>query len=287
MSSKSLFNQAFQTLKTATQYPETEIRSMLFLLFEKVFDLSKVAILADKPINSTTLQNEILEDALSRLTQAEPIQYVLGEMEFCGRIFQVNPAVLIPRPETEELVKHIVKDFKNTTSTASKTGLDIGTGSGCIAISLALEIPSLQMYAWDVSVEALQLAQKNARNLQIKVIFEQKDILLPNLSYDIQFDFIVSNPPYILETEKKLMQANVLEHEPQLALFVPDEKPLLFYEAITHFAKKHLKPAGTLYFEINERFGEETADLLIQNQFKEVQILQDMFGKDRFVKASL
>lgn len=236
----------------------------------------------DQAVAPATLQKA--QNLLDRLLRHEPLQYVLQTVHFFGFDLYVNPAVLIPRPETEELVDLIIKD--------QRTGhhlrvLDIGTGSGCIPIALAAHLRAEKVYGMDVSGEALAVARRNAQACQVQVAWMQGDILggeipLPDASLDV----IVSNPPYVLEREKDGMRPNVLAHEPHLALFVPDEDPLLFYRKITREAKRLLKPGGSLYFEINEQFGSSLAAFVAGQGLRQIRIIQDLFGKDRFLKAN-
>lgn len=224
------------------------------------------------------LDEKQIAQKLAKLLHSEPIQYVLGKTFFYENTFLVNPNVLIPRPETEELVDQIGKENPN-----AKTILDIGTGSGCIAISLAQKL-NAKVWAWDISEKALEVAQKNAQQIGVEVFFDQKDIL-KNPIFDQKFEIIVSNPPYVTESEKKLMQKNVLDFEPYLALFVSDHDPLLFYRHIADFAVSNLEKNGKIYLEINEEFGQKTAELLAERGFEELKIGKDFRGKDRFVSA--
>jgi release factor glutamine methyltransferase len=221
--------------------------------------------------------------ATHRLLKGEPLQYVTGEEFFYGKVFLVNKHVLIPRPETEELVDLIVKDC--TPSNAINV-LDIGTGSGCIAISLGLNIRNSNVVAVDVSPEALSVAEKNNKQLGGSVVFKQLDILDESRWAELGFfDVVVSNPPYIPHGEKQLMEANVLEHEPHLALFVEEEDPLLFYRKIAGFCKQYLNQQGLLYFECNEFNSLQVAEMLGQNGFDNVQVHKDINGKDRMISA--
>ncbi|HZI23532.1 MAG TPA: peptide chain release factor N(5)-glutamine methyltransferase, partial [Chryseolinea sp.] len=218
------------------------------------------------------------------LNRDEPVQYILEEANFYGRTFRVSPAVLIPRPETEELVRLVVK-MSSHFSKKNLTILDVGTGSGCIAISLALELPTSEILATDISQEALNVASHNAKNLGASVQFHQHDILSANLPFSI--DVVVSNPPYIASDERITMRPNVKDYEPSLALFVDSADPLLFYRAIALQANRALMTGGVVVVEINERFGKEVAQLFITHHFKNVEIVRDVFGKDRFVKGIL
>lgn len=222
----------------------------------------------------------------NRLVKAEPWQYVLGEADFYGLKFKVSDAVLIPRPETEELVYWIVQDAKKQANDISI--LDIGTGSGCIPISLKKELPTAQVFGVDVSETALEIANLNSEKHQLRVNFQTLDILNKNAwnTFD-KLDVIVSNPPYIPFKEKPLMRNNVLKFEPDIALFVENNDALLFYRTIAEFAQKHLKSNGFLYYEINENYGKATVDLLVEMGFSEVILEQDMSGRDRMIRARI
>jgi release factor glutamine methyltransferase len=225
--------------------------------------------------------------AVKQLKQQRPVQYILGKADFYKLQFVVNEQVLIPRPETEELVDLIIRELKQTNAPDI---LDIGTGSGCIAITLKKNLPAATVAALDVSEGALKVAMQNAVSNQVAVSFFQQDILKTNTLPEAvfrQFDCIVSNPPYICISEKKEMDKNVLEHEPHLALFVPDEDPLLFYKAIADFALNHLKPKGKLYFEINAAYGLETKQMLEKKGFKNVILISDLNNKNRILQGSL
>ena len=226
-----------------------------------------------------------------RLEKGEPVQYVIGTADFCGRQFHVAPGVLIPRPETAELCRWITSHGDRHSVRSNLTEclspcevIDIGTGSGCIAITLALEIPKTKVTAWDISDEALHIAQENAKALGANVIFEKKDIL--NVFLTSKYDIIVSNPPYICDKEKEAMEKNVLEHEPHLALFVPNDDPLLFYRAIAKNAIDALKPDGMLFFELNPIYAEDTESMLLDMGFKHTELRKDQYGKLRFLKAT-
>ena len=271
--------------KLKEQYPVTEIQSFFNLLVEYKLNLSRieVALQPDFEISKTDL--EFLQKAQIALKKQIPIQYILGETEFYGLPFKVNKNVLIPRPETEELVTFILENSKLQTPKSKLTILDIGTGSGCIPISLAKNLPNATIYALDISSEALKTAKINAELNNVSIQFIETDIL--NISeLPLKFDIIISNPPYVRELEKEQMQNNVLEHEPHLALFVKDNNPLLFYDKIGDFAKNHLTKNGKLFFEINQYLGKETVDLLKSKEFKNIVLKKDMFGVDRMIKAS-
>ncbi len=262
-------------------YPETEIRSFFLLIMEQLTGLNRSQILSNKNNTLSGEQNQQLATIIKRLKNFEPIQYILGETEFYNLSFLVNKNVLIPRPETEELVDWIIND--NIKSTA--TILDIGTGSGCIAISLAKNMPQATINAIDISNEALTVAQKNADNNNVYVGFKRIDILSEKSDSLNSFNIIVSNPPYVCEREKQDMANNVLNNEPHLALFVEDNDPLLFYRHIALFALKHLTPNGKLYFEINQSYGKETLDLLEEIGFINTTLRKDISGKDRMISA--
>ena len=263
-------------------YAKEEAAMLCFLSVQHRFNWTKASYLLNKQevISDTDTTNFL--DILSQLKTSKPIQYILGETDFYGRTFRVNPAVLIPRPETEELVKWVVE----TVSTKTPSLLDIGTGSGCIAISLKIEIPDAEVVAIDISADALALAQENASLHKAVVTFIEKDVLqMHPIDLTTTFDVVVSNPPYIALAEKELMKANVLANEPHVALFVPNTNPLIFYERIAALAQAKLNLGGFLFFEINELFGKEVLALLVKKGFKHVELRQDLSGKDRMVKA--
>ena len=267
-------------------YEIDEAKTIVRWVLDEKFGLSLTNIVCGKLDELTEEECIVLEKTMLRLEQGEPVQYVLGVAEFCGRRFHVEPGVLIPRPETGELCRWISQ--KNRPSVTSQI-LDVGTGSGCIAITLALEIPEAKVTAWDISEEALRIAQKNAEALEAEVTFEKRDALDHSLltnHYSLPlWDVIVSNPPYVCQKEAAGMERHVLEHEPHLALFVPDDDPLRFYCAIAKYALKTLKPNGLLYFELNPLYARETEAMVRRIGFAETEIKQDMFGKQRFLKA--
>lgn len=265
---------------------EGEAKAITLLLMEKVAGLPPAkALMADgKGLNC---QRQTLLDMAARVAQGEPIQYVIGEADFCGLSLNVKPGVLIPRPETEELVRWIEEDQKLSTlnsQLSTKRILDIGTGSGCIAITLAQQIEGADVEAWDVSEAALQVAQENAKKNGVKVKFRQVDVMEALKQVD-SFDIIVSNPPYICEEEAVEMEKNVVEHEPQVALFVPNEDPLRFYRKIGTIGQELLVAGGRLFFEINRRFGQEVVSLLEGMGYQEVELRKDSWGNERMVKA--
>jgi release factor glutamine methyltransferase len=262
-------------------YPQTEIKSFYYLIVEKLTSLSRTEIIANKNTVFSEQQQQLLLAFITRLKNFEPIQYILGETEFYGLPFLVNEAVLIPRPETEELVEWIQKENdKNATADM----LDIGTGSGCIAIALKSEFPNARVTAFDISERALQIAQANALKNRQSVTFSKVDILREH-SFTANWDLIVSNPPYIPEQEKVEISPNVLNHEPHLALFVPNEDPLLFYRTIALFAKARLRPKGKLYFEIHRDAGQSCMDMLALLGFEKLELRTDIAGNDRMIRA--
>lgn len=270
-------------LELSTMYPETEIQSFFHLLTKFKLKLSRieVALQPEYIINDSDLV--YLQHALAQLKKHVPVQYIIGETEFYGIFFKVNNHVLIPRPETEELVNWIVNDYKNETILKI---LDFGTGSGCIAISLAKFFPKATIYAVDVSSEALQVAKTNAKNNNVNIEFVEADILDIEILEE-KYDIIVSNPPYIRELEKTLMHQNVIDNEPHLALFVKDENPLIFYDKIADLAIHNLTKNGSLYFEINQYLGDKMKDLLTSKGFNNCIIKKDFYDVDRMVKATI
>ncbi|MGF1637339.1 MAG: peptide chain release factor N(5)-glutamine methyltransferase [Cyclobacteriaceae bacterium] len=270
--------QAIQSL-----YDKRESDSIARILVEELFGLSNVEIILNSPIHWRVGQWEQLNDIIREISQGMPMQYALGKAFFYGRQFEVNPAVLIPRQETELLVKQIVDDQKVKSAISL---MDVGTGSGCIAISLALELPNSKVYAMDISVEALEIANKNAKKLFADVNFMQGNIL-KEMPLDEKLDVLVSNPPYVRQLEKSSMHRNVLDFEPDIALFVPDEDPLLFYRALAIYGNRALKNDGSLYVEINEALAFETCELLRSFNYTNLQIIKDLHGKDRFIKSML
>ncbi len=288
-SSKIIFNQLVSEITPV--YEENEAKSIIYLLLEHYLKISKTDILLDNPVSQLFDFTEIIR----RIKAQEPVQYVIGETEFYGRKFKVTPDTLIPRPETEELVQLTVNSFlenreqriDNQHLQSQTTILDIGTGSGCIAISLACELPNSQVYAYDISEKALKIAKENAEINSIKVIFEEVNILESFTIHHSPFNIIVSNPPYVMNAEKAEMEKNVLEYEPHLALFVEDDNPLIFYKKIAEFAAKNLTDKGWCIVEINQALGLETAELFWNEGFHYVEVIKDMFGKDRMVKAIL
>lgn len=276
-----MYWQVYQAL-LPTIRETAECQAMTQQLLEYYLQLDSVSVIIDEPVISSPAQRQLVSAAIERLKRQEPIQYVLGEASFLGRNFQVSPAVLIPRPETETLVQYIVDQNPQTGARV----LDIGTGSGCIAITLQQELSQPTVYALDVDPEALHVAKTNAQRLGATVHFIQADILHEPLPAQY-WDIVVSNPPYVCIAEQKTMQRRVLAYEPAKALFVPDEQPLIFHEKIVALASQHLAPTGKLYLEINEAFGTAVADLLIRAGFEAVCIRQDLHGKDRWIAGTL
>lgn len=277
----SVFKKKFNdTLKE--DFPQGEILSLFNWLTEAYLGMTRLQLALSPERELSPSEAAEFEEALRRIQNYEPIQYIIGKTEFFGLTFGVDPNVLIPRPETEELVEWILEDVKQMKHKELRI-LDIGTGSGCIAISLAKNLPEARLMGIDVSEEALRLAKQNAQRNEVAVEFKQMDILTIN-SFEEKFDVIVSNPPYVREMEREQMSANVIENEPGLALWVTNEDPLLFYRKITKLAKDALNPEGMLYFEINEAFGEETKELLVNNNFQ-ASLKKDIFGKDRMLKG--
>jgi len=263
-------------------YPEGEARALVRRMFEDGFGLSQTDVLLGKDSELSADDIANAREIVARLLHHEPIQYILGFTDFCGHRFRVAPGALIPRPETQQLV-HLVLD---SLPAGCRGGiLDIGTGSGCIALSLALALPDAHVTAWDISDEALSVARSNAAlHPQARVTFEQADILAPPAA-DRRWQVIVSNPPYVLQSEACRMEPNVLDYEPHRALFVPDDDPLRFYRAIGRYAQSHLAPGGMLFLEINQTLGAETAHLIEESGLLNVRVERDSFGLDRFVIA--
>ena len=272
-------------------YEEQEIESFFYIILEKLHGLKRI----DLALNPQTVMDgahlKQWKNIVSELKKQRPIQYILGETTFYGLSFLVNENTLIPRPETEELVELIIKSFESSVSGSGLKILDIGTGSGCIAISLAKNIPNAAVFAIDVSEEALATAKKNAELNKVAIDFISTNILdIVTLSavagLDKQFDIIVSNPPYVRNLEKYEIKPNVLEYEPHLALFVDDIDPLLFYRKIAELAIKNLNPNGKLYFEINQYLGNETVELVESFGFKNVELIKDIYGNDRMIEGT-
>jgi release factor glutamine methyltransferase len=271
-------------------YGKEEVASFFFLCTEHYLSVPRIQLTLEPKFALIKSETETFFKVLEDLKNQKPIQYILGETEFYGLAFKVSEAVLIPRPETEELVALVIANSKKEyPKTKSVTLLDIGTGSGCIAISLAKNLPNAKVYALDVSKEALKVARQNAKDNNVEITFIEADILNEatwNLFFKIlEFDAIVSNPPYVRQLEKTKIKPNVLDNEPHLALFVEDENPLVFYKAITNFAMCNLKTKGQVYFEINQYLGNETSQLLRDGDFEFIELLKDLNGNDRLLKG--
>ena len=277
------YEQLYQRLSNI--YDTGEAKAIVRWVLDVCFGLSTADIYCGKVTQLSLNDQAELEKIMQRLEKAEPVQYVLGVADFCGRQFHVAPGVLIPRPETAELCQLITKDGGHNI-------LDIGTGSGCIAITLALDIPDSKVTAWDISDAALSIAQGNAKALGANIVFEHQDALNISLTSHLSpltsksWDVIVSNPPYICRKEADEMEKNVLNYEPDTALFVPDDDPLLFYRHIMNYAHTALKSGGRLYFEINPLYADSIVKQLQQLGFANVAKINDQFDKARFIKAS-
>ena len=280
-------------------YDAGEAQAIVRTVLDVEYGMTLTDIICGKVNELSSDEERNLEEIITRLQNGEPVQYVLGEADFAGRTFHVEPGVLIPRPETAELCQWIEEEVSSLDADDPKQILDICTGSGCIAITLGLTIPNSEVTGWDISEDALRIAQGNvemlkARNVRIEY---QDALMLPKAAEAAEiseaaesslskgWNIIVSNPPYICEKEKADMEKNVLEHEPSIALFVPDEDPLKFYRAIAEYASSALKSEGALYFEINPIYEKETRELLQSLGFKDIETKEDAFGKKRMMKA--
>lgn len=280
-------------------YEPGEAKAIVRLVLDKCYGLSWADVLGGKVTELSANDQTELEKIMLRLEKGEPVQYIIGVADFFGRSFHVEPGVLIPRPETEELCQLILatdsygqtRNIREIPCDSDVNILDIGTGSGCIAITLALEIQNAKVTAWDISDDALRIASENALQLGADVTFEQCDVLNKSLTSHLSpltshYDLIVSNPPYICRKEADGMAKNVLDYEPHLALFVSDDDPLLFYRAIAQYATKALKPQGSLFFEINPLYASSLTHLLSTMSCYDIKSLPDQFGKLRFLKAT-
>lgn len=262
-------------------YTQSEVSALTRIIATEMLGVAQMTYFLKDDVTLKAEQEAMLFNAIERLKKQEPIQYIQGYSDFCGLRFKVTPATLIPRPETSELVEWIAADHQGKVVNI----LDIGTGSGCIAIGIANKLPESKVTAWDISTAALAVAAENSRNNGTEVTFERVDIL----SYEpksAQFDIIVSNPPYIKENEKSAMHSNVLDWEPHTALFVPDSDPLLFYRTIAKKGLTLLKPGGTLYFEINRAHGAETMKMLADYGYTDIELRKDFADNDRMIKAT-
>jgi release factor glutamine methyltransferase len=270
--------------RIATSYDDGEARAIARILIEELFGLSYADIVCGATEQLSADDTLRLDTAVRRIEQGEPLQHVLGYADFCGNRFCVNGSVLIPRPETEWLVDEGAKLMSTTATSSPKRILDIGTGSGCIAISLKLRLGDAYVEAWDISEEALRTAQDNADALKAEVVFRKRDALRAD-NTAAPWDLIVSNPPYICDSERSAMDDNVLLHEPHTALFVPDDDPLRFYRAIARYALLTLNIGGSLLFECNTRYAEATGKMLSDMGFEEVTVSDDCFSLPRFVRG--
>lgn len=294
---KSIFHKELDII-----YGKDEVESFFFLCTEHYLNLPKFQLALQQEFTLVKSEYDVFFSTLEQLKQQQPIQYILGETDFFGLKFKVNENVLIPRQETEELVDWVIRSVTSSTSNSLSTDsvektiniLDIGTGSGCIAISLAKNLSNAEVFALDVSEKALEVAKQNAESNEVEIQFLKADILNVKAnsslwedvaSRQMGFDIIVSNPPYVRNLEKAEIKPNVLDNEPHLALFVDDDDPLRFYKAITDFAVDNLKPNGVLFFEINQYLGDETKQLLLDANFEAVELRQDLNGNDRMLKG--
>lgn len=263
----------------SSHYPTGEVTALTRILATELLGIPQMTLYLKDDVTLTPEQEYLLDNAIGRLKKHEPVQYILGYSDFCGLRFKVTQATLIPRPETGELVEWITNE-----SNGRETILDIGTGSGCIAVSLAKKMIEATVEAWDISPDAIKIAQSNSESNGTQVKFRIVDIL--NYKPDCkEFDIIVSNPPYIRELEKSGMEANVLDWEPHTALFVPDNDPLLFYRTIATKGLTLLKPGGRLYFEINRAYGKETVDMLAEMGYTDIELRKDFADNDRMIRA--
>jgi len=282
---------AHYELELEPLYDSNEAKALFSIAAEQVLALSSAKLIMQKDIDISFINMQKLLSILNDLQIGKPIQHILEEAHFYGDVFKVNEQVLIPRPETEELVDWIISDNSSQFSVNSfgkqnqVSILDIGTGTGCIPITLKKHLSKAEVATLDVSANAIAVAKENAEQINVKIKFIEADIL--TFRSEEKFDIIVSNPPYIRDLEKAEMHNNVLIHEPHLALFVSDENPLIFYKAIADFAKTNLKPNGQLYFEINEYLGNEMIEMLAAKGYINIELRQDMQGKDRMVRARI
>ena len=274
--------------KLAQVYDEGEAKAIARLAYEVRFGLTFTDLCLGKDTQLSADDQAQAAEICSRLLQQEPVQYVLGQAEFYGHTMMVNEHVLIPRPETEELCQWVVSEMSDERLEVRDFSiLDIGTGSGCIAVTLAAALPQAEVTAWDISAEALQVARENARRSGVTVTFQQVDMLNTqhHVPLSTQWELIVSNPPYICYKERAMMESNVLDHEPHTALFVPDDDPLLFYRAIAEYGQKALKVGGWLYFEINPLYADELTDMFCAMSYHDIENKEDQYGKQRMIRA--
>jgi release factor glutamine methyltransferase len=280
--------EAHYELELGPLYESTEAKALFSIAAEQVLALSPNKLRMQKDTDISFINMQKLLSILNDLQIGKPIQHILEEAHFYGSVFKVNEHVLIPRPETEELVDWMISDCNaqfSVNSIGKISILDIGTGSGCIPITLKKHLPNVEVSTLDVSADAIVVARQNALQIGVEINFIEADIL--KFKSQEKFDIIVSNPPYIRDLEKTDMHNNVLVHEPHIALFVSDENPLVFYKAIADFAKTNLNSSGQLYFEINEYLGSEMVEMLKNKGFINIELRQDMQGKDRMVKATI
>ena len=268
-------------------YDAGEARAVARMVLDVRFGMSLADVLCGKVTQLSAKEQAELQEIQQRLLQGEPVQYVLGVADFGPKTFLVTPDVLIPRPETYELCQWITDDLSPLTSPLSPFSvLDIGTGSGCIACTLAAQWPQAKVTGWDISAEALEVARRNAQRMGVDVSFEQRDMLNQPYNEFGLWDVVVSNPPYVCDSEADDMEPWVLDYEPETALFVPDDDPVMFYLQISNYAQSALKEGGRLYFEINPRFDEAIEDILLGLGFDDIRLKEDQFGKTRFMKAT-
>ena len=265
-------------------YDKEEANAMVLILFEHYFKIDRVRMALEPQFRLSESEMLTFHFAVKDLLKNKPIQYIIGEAEFCDLKFKVNENVLIPRPETSELI-HLIAKSQQPTANSQQSILDIGTGSGCIAISLSKQIPTSKVYALDISEKALEVAKENAINNEADITFIHDNILTLNNNIETKFDIIVSNPPYVRELEKSEMRDNVLKWEPHTALFVSDNDPLIFYRNILEFAQTHLKENGEIWFEINEFLGKEMTELCNKMGFSNIDIYKDFRDKERFLSV--
>lgn len=266
-------------------YPSSEITSIFRLLVAHRLHLDSAALVLEEKKELLPKDSAYFQKALERLQEKEPVQYIVGETYFYNLKLRVNSEVLIPRPETEELVAWIISDVEKYNKNKTIRTLDIGTGSGCIAISLAKNLPNIEVWAIDISPKALQVAKENANTHQVAVHFLEADILKTD-ELPKTYDMIISNPPYVRRQERSQMHGNVLQFEPDQALYVSDDNPLLFYKKIIVLATKYLNEKGYLYFEINQYLGKEVVQLLEQNGYKNIELRKDFLGNNRMLRAA-
>jgi release factor glutamine methyltransferase len=270
----------------STFYDAYEAESFFYLILENKYRLRQIDLALNHELTFNESDFVVWDSILEKLKKEVPIQYILGKTHFYGLEFDVNENVLIPRPETEELIEWIINENSNIAESKNLKILDIGTGSGCIAISLAKNLPNADVYAIDVSKKALETAKWNALSNKVNVTFIYKDILEAE-ALKCDFDIIVSNPPYVRNLEKAEIKKNVLDYEPHLALFVDDNDALIFYRKIASLAQKNLSENGQLYFEINQYLGKEMTDLLEEMNFKNIDLRKDIYDNDRMIKGTI